>query len=247
MDVIDLKSFYAERLGIIARRLIGVRIRNLWPTVADDRILGIGYAPPYLAQIADDAASRLAFMPAELGVMHWPPNGANAAALIRDDDLPLPGASVDRVILVHSLEMADSPADVLREIWRVLAPGGRIIVVVPNRVGIWARMEKTPFGHGRPFSRGQLGALLREAMFSPNAWTGALNMPPWSSKLLLRSGTTWERVGSVLWPRLAGVHIVEATKLVRQPVEIRSRRRQRVPALRPAMTTNIRMRDQQGP
>lgn len=245
MDVIDLKSFYADRLGVIARRLIGVRVRNLWPSIAGDRVLGIGYAPPYLAQLGDDAASRLAFMPAGMGVMHWPPNGANAAALIIDDDLPLSGASVDRVILVHSLEIADSPGDLLREVWRVLAPGGRIIVVVPNRVGIWARMEKTPFGHGRPFSRGQLNALLREAMFSPHAWTGALNMPPWSSKLLLRGGTTWERVGSILWPRLAGVHIVEATKLVRQPVEVRRRRRATAPALRPAMTTNVRMRQRE--
>ena len=38
--------------------------------------------------------------------------------------------------------------DQLREIWRVLAAGGRVILVVPNRAGIWARTEATPFGHG---------------------------------------------------------------------------------------------------
>ncbi|MGD9739115.1 MAG: class I SAM-dependent methyltransferase [Bauldia sp.] len=243
MDVTDLRSFYAERLGIVARRLIGVRIKALWPSVAGDRILGIGYPVPYLVQLGEDAAYRLAFMPAELGVIHWPSGKPNASALILDDALPLPGASVDRVLLIHSLELANSALDLLREIWRVTAPGGRIIVVVPNRAGIWARMEKTPFGHGRPFSRGQLGGLLREAMFSPNTWTGALNMPPLANPLLLRAGTNWERLGSVLWPRLAGVHVVEATKVVRQKVEARSSRRRTAPALKPAMTTNLRMRN----
>lgn len=242
MDVTDLRSFYAERLGTVARRLIGLRIKGLWPSVAGDRILGIGYPTPYLSQMGEEAAYRLAFMPAELGVVHWPNGKPNASALILGDALPLPGASVDRVLLVHSLETADSALDLLRETWRVTAPGGRIIVVVPNRAGIWARMEKTPFGHGRPFSRGQLGGLLREAMFSASIWTGALNMPPLSSPLLLRAGTNWERLGSVLWPRLAGVHVVEATKIVRQKVGARSARRRAAPALKPAMTTNARMR-----
>lgn len=241
MDVIDLKAFYSDRLGTVARRLIGLRLRKLWPSVAGERVLGIGYATPYLAQLGDDAATRFAFMPAEQGVMHWPRGQPNAAALVLDDALPLPGASVDRVLAIHSLETADNAPEVLREVWRVLAPGGRIIVVVPNRAGIWARMEKTPFGHGRPFSRGQLSALLRESMFSPNTWTTALVMPPWSNALLLRGSTTWERIGSVLWPRLAGVHIVEATKLVRQRVEARAVRRRTAQALRPAVTSGARM------
>lgn len=237
LDVVDLKTFYAARLGTVARRLIGVRIRQLWPRVAGDRVLGIGYATPYLAQFGEEADCRLAFMPAELGVMHWPQGAPNAAALVLDDALPLPGASVDRVLAIHSLEMADNASDLLRELWRILAPGGRIIVVVPNRRGVWARVERTPFGQGQPFSRGQLGALLRDAMFSPTAWSSALVMPPVSNALFLRGGTTWERIGSILWPRFAGVLIVEATKLVRQPVKaVRARERRMARALQPAWT-----------
>jgi hypothetical protein len=121
-------------------------------------------------------------------------------------------------------------------VWRVLAPGGRLIIVVPNRVGIWARTERTPFGHGRPFSRGQLSTLLRETMFVPMNWSAALAMPPLSSNVLFQGGTSWERVGSVLWPRMAGVHILEATKIVQRPVEVRKRvrsARARRPALAP--------------
>jgi SAM-dependent methyltransferase len=129
--------------------------------------------------------------------------------------------------------MADNGVELLREVWRVLAPGGRLIVVVPNRAGIWARVERTPFGHGRPFSRGQLATLMRETMFSPGAWSAALVMPPLSNPLLLRGGATWERIGSRLSPRLSGVLILEATKMVQRRVEVRKRRRAR--ALKPTL------------
>ncbi len=236
LDVIDLRAFYAERLGIIARRLIGLRLRQLWPSVAGDRLLGIGYATPYLMQFPDDAERKLAFMPAAQGVVNWPPQGPNASALILDDALPLPTAAVDRVLVVHGLEMAESPEDLLREIWRVLAPGGRLLLVVPNRAGIWARAESTPFGYGRPFGRGQLTTLLRESLFSPAAWSEALAMPPTKRRMLLRTGTSWERVGSRLWPHFSGVLIVEASKQLYQGIPVRAHARGRLaPAFRPAL------------
>ncbi len=59
----------------------------------------------------------------------------------------------------------------------MLAPGGRLVIVVPNRRGVWARFEHTPFGTGRPFSRGQLTELLRETNFTPGAWTDGAVLP----------------------------------------------------------------------
>ena len=72
LDVVDLRAFYAERLGLVARRLITQRLRKLWPSVSGDRILGVGYATPYLANIAQEAERTLAFMPAAQGVVNWP-------------------------------------------------------------------------------------------------------------------------------------------------------------------------------
>src|SRR5689334_15885 len=132
-DVVDLRAFYGERLGQIARRLIGERLRKCWPSVAGDRVVGLGFATPYLADFSEKAERVLAFMPAVQGVVNWPPDGANVAALIEDDALPLRDASVDRVLAIHSLEMASDASNHLREIWRVLSPGGRVLLVVPNR------------------------------------------------------------------------------------------------------------------
>lgn len=245
LDVVDLKAFYGKRLGQIVGRHIGQRIRRQWPSTASDRVLGIGYATPYLPLFVE-AERRLAFMPAAQGVVAWPHDGPNAAALVREDMLPLEGGSIDRVLAVHCLEHADNAAELLREVWRVLVPNGRLLIVVPNRAGMWARTERTPFGHGRPFSRSQLAELLRETMFSPTSWATGLAMPPIRNSLVLRSGNSWERIGTRLWSGFAGVLIVESTKLVQQRVERVSRERERAarPVLSPALapTAGIRPR-----
>ena len=235
LDVADLRSFYADRLGRIARQLIGARLKSRWPSVSGDRVLGIGYATPYLRDLAHNAERVIAFMPAAQGVVNWPADGPNVAALVIDDALPLPDAAIDRVVVVHALEMAASAGDLLHEIRRVLAPGGRIIVVVPNRSGIWARVETTPFGNGHPFGRGQLTVLLREASFTPVGWTEALAAPPFRRRTWLRTGVAWERVGRRLWPAFAGVIIVEATKQLYQGVPARESSQRLKPALRPAL------------
>jgi SAM-dependent methyltransferase len=236
LDVVDLRAFYAERLGQVARRLIAQRIKEFWPDIRDRSVLGIGYATPYLQSFTSDAERVIAFMPAAQGVVNWPAQGRGAVALILDDALPLPDASIDRVLAVHSFETTQNVHDLLREIWRVLAPGGRLIAVVPNRRGIWAHVESTPFGYGRPFSRGQLNALFRDTQFSPANWSEALSMPPANRRILFRTGATWERFGAALWPGFAGVIVVEATKQLYQGVPARQRLRGRLaPAFRPAL------------
>ena len=94
-------------------------------------------------------------MPATQGAVRGR-RAASSTVLVFDEELPLVDASIDRIILVHALEHAENPRETLKEIWRVLSPAGRAVIVVPNRRGVWARFEHTPFGTGRPFSRGQL-------------------------------------------------------------------------------------------
>jgi hypothetical protein len=106
--------------------------------------------------------------------------------------------------------------------------------VVPNRRGLWARIDTTPFGHGRPYSRPQIMQLMREAWFTPVAWGEALFMPPVARNWFLRSAVAWERTGMILGGPFAGVLIVEATKQVYRAVPARQKRRL-VPALKPAL------------
>lgn len=216
LDVLDLRNFYAQPLGRVAAHYINKRLRDHWPNLAGLSVLGVGYTPPYIRGMRGHAERTLAFMPATQGAVYWPSNGASLSALVENDQLPLPDSSVDRILLVHMLELADNPAEHLREIWRVLTPGGRLLIVVPNRRGVWARLEHSPFAYGRPFSRGQLTHLLRDTLFTPVRWSEALHFGPFKGKSPLGSAKLWERLGERFWPAFSGVLIVEATKLLHQ-------------------------------
>ena len=135
MDVVDLRNFYAQRLGTVARRFIGRGIRARWSDTHGQRVLGIGYSTPYLGLFREEAERCLAFMPAAQGVVKWPSSRPALAALVDEYALPLPDAAVDRVMLIHALEMSYDAAALLREVWRVLASGGRLLAVVPNQIG----------------------------------------------------------------------------------------------------------------
>src|SRR6202166_4364936 len=233
IDVIDLRDFYSQRLGIVARRLISRGIHARWPNAQGQRVLGIGYPTPYLGLFREDSERCIAFMPAAQGVLKWPIARPTLATLVDEFSLPLPDAAVDRVLLVHALEMSDDPEGLLREVWRVLAPSGRLMAVIPNRRGVWTRTDTTPFGHGRPYSRPQITALLRETWFTPTAWGEALYIPPVSRSWLLRVAVAGERAGATISAPFAGVHIVEATKQVYRAIPVRREKRQLVPGLAP--------------
>ena len=233
LDVVDLRSFYGSRLGEVACRFIGRVIRERFANCVGQSVMGVGYAPPYLACFREEALRVLAFMPAAQGVINWPSSGRSASALVDPQLMPLPDACIDRVIVVHALEIAEQPHELLAEIWRILTPGGRVIVVVPRRAGLWARLDTTPFGHGRPYSRSQMREFMRETLFSPTHWTEALYFPPFERQMFLRSAALFERIGASLSLPGAGVLIVEATKQLYRPVGRTTR--QALPQLRPVL------------
>ena len=214
LDVVDLRDFYATPLGRLVRRLVGRQLREIWPDAKSQRVLGLGFATPYLQPFREDAERVLAIMPPGQGVMHWPEDGHSLVGLAEEFTLPLPDRSIDRLLIVHCLEGSAEPRLMMRECWRVLADGGRILVVVANRSSLWARFEPSPFAHGRPYSLSQLTRLLRDGLFAPCHSAKALFMPPLLWRLFGSWAAALDRVGNRWFPTLAGVHIVEAEKQI---------------------------------
>jgi len=235
LDVNDLTGFYATPLGEIARRLIERALRSRWPRCAGLAMMGLGYAGPFLDRYREEAARTLVFMPAEQGVVNWPSVGRSSSALVDPGMLPLPDASIDRIVVIHALETAEDPNALLEEAWRVLNPGGRAIFVIPSRRGVWARVDGTPFGFGRPYSKGQLRELLRETLFTPVYWGEALYTPPLRRRIFLNWSNAIEGMGTILGFPFAGVHVVEATKQLYRPVGVRRVARRNALMLHPAL------------
>lgn len=218
-DVATLRDFYATPLGQIARRLLARRIRAQWGPAGGETIASLGFGTPFLGAYRGEARRLGAFMPSRQGALIWPTGGPILSTLVEEDQLPLPDNSIDRLLVVHCLEVAESVTQLIRELWRVLKPEGRLLVVVPNRRGLWAHMDTTPFGHGSPYSRSQLGGLLSQCLFTPETFATALHVPPFDRGLVVRSAMAWERVGARMSPGLGGVLLVEARKETTAPIK----------------------------
>jgi SAM-dependent methyltransferase len=209
-DVLELRQFYASPLGRQARAMVGRKVLEAWGDAHGLDVLALGYATPFVTEMHGQARRVVAAMPAQQGVEVWPGGARNLATLACEDGLPFPNALFDRILLVHAIEESPDPIGLLREVWRVLAPSGRVIVAVAARNGLWANAEKTPFGHGRPYSRSQLAELLREAELEPSGYTRALYAPPVAWLAGWAEG--FEQAGSRLWPGFAGIVLTEAVK-----------------------------------
>ena len=129
-DAINLHEFYTSPLGLITKRAIGKHIREVWLEVKNMNVLGIGYCPPYLNAFRSKAKGVISVMPVSQGILQKPNEVASQSCLTSEAELPLPDLSMDRILLVHGLEFSDNARSMMREIWRVLADGGRLLVVL---------------------------------------------------------------------------------------------------------------------
>jgi SAM-dependent methyltransferase len=213
-DVVDLREFYRSSLGQVALRQLKRRIREFWPDLTGQSVLGIGYATPYLRPFIGETSRAIAVMPAAQGVVFWPSESRGLVTLAEESSLPFDDLSFDRVIIVHGVEGTEHSRQMLREVWRVMAGGGRLLILAANRTGLWSRTERTPFGHGSPYSTTQLNLMLRDNLFVPERSARALFVPPVTSRFVLSTAPAWERLGKRWFSTFAGVNLVEATKQI---------------------------------
>jgi SAM-dependent methyltransferase len=226
-DAHNAAEFYASARGAVTARIVRERIAGFWPSARGDAVLGLGYSMPYLRPWVDQARRCIAMTPAQMGAARWPGGVANLSCVAEEDALPFADLSFDRILLVHGLEMAENARRLLREAWRVLKDDGRLLIVAPNRSGMWAYWDGTPFGHGLPYSAGQLGRLLAAGMFRVERRDACLWMPPSNLRIVLRASPLLESAGRKMVPGLAGVLLTEAVKDVyaAMPVQAVPRRR----------------------
>ena len=221
LDVTDLNAFYYRtQLGRAAQAAVRARLAEFWPETKGLTVAGYGFAAPLLRPYLAQSRRTVALMPAPQGVMRWPADAPNVSVLAEEALWPVETGHLDRLVMLHGLETSEMPTAVLAEAHRALGPGGRLVVAVPNRAGLWSRRDRTPFGYGRPYTLGQLEAQLTRAGFEPRAHSACLFQPPSHRPFWLRAGPLMERIGRALPARFAGgVILAEASKT--QPAPMR--------------------------
>ncbi len=224
-NVVGLKQFYSSSLGRVAQYMIAQSIARMWPDASKESMLAIGYPTPYLDRYLDQAESLIVCMPSHQGAIYWPADKTNHVVLAHEAELPLPDATFNRILLVHTLEQSEQLRGLMQEVWRLLTPGGRVLTIVPNRLSFWARSANSPFGYGRPFSLYQIKGLLEDSKLTFTRSSSTLFALPSQARWIIKSAALIEIIGEVLLPMFGGVLLVEAEKqiyaAIQEPVAAR--------------------------
>lgn len=214
LDVTDLRNFYyGTVLGRATQKALRDQVMAYWSDTTSLNVAGFGFAVPLLRPFLATARRVTGLMPAPQGVMHWPPELRNHSVLVEETQWPIASGHLDRLAVMHGLETSDRPAALMEECYRSLASTGRLLMIVPNRRGLWARRDGTPFGMGRPYSLGQIQSLLKAHGFVPGGHTAALFFPPMDTAFWMRASRPLEKIGRQLSNYHAGgALIIEAVK-----------------------------------
>ncbi len=231
----NLEQFYLGQMGQAAHAMVARRLKALWPDMQAQDVLGYGYAVPFLEAYGREAHALVYAMPEEQGASPIVSQRGNRTVLCMDHHLPFEPGVFDRVLVMHGLEEAPRMSALLEEVWRVMKPEGRIVIVAANRAGLWARSDKTPFGAGRPFSRTQLSSALRACGFVPLVRSGALYCPPFKRVCSPKIVSGFEKFGETVWPGFSGLVLVEAVKRLYAKREEKKRK----PVARPKFSGTV--------
>lgn len=215
-NIVNLRQFYSSPLGRKVRRRLRNLMRDYWQRSHGLATVGIGYTTPLLPlpDAADEASRVIALMPMAQGAMYWPMDTENHSVLADELRPPFMPSSLHRVLMVHGFEHVSAPDELLRMWWQLLAPGGRLMLVVPNRRGLWARFGATPFATGTPHTLASIKHLLNDAGFTVRDMRSALFTPPSAHPFWLSCFHAIEWFGAACFPRIGGVFVVEAEKQI---------------------------------
>ncbi len=187
LDVIQLKEFYkGTELGRTTKQLINKVLEKKVDTKNGSLTVGFG-----------------------------PEKSKSVTALVDEVSWPITTSAADLILISHGLEVSDNQDLLLQEVLRVLKDSGKLVLIVPNRTGFWARSDSTPFGYGKPYSISQLTVLLQKNQFQIDSITPSLYGFPAKKGYWLKSLLLWEKVGKKLNSFfLGGLLVVEAKKNV---------------------------------
>ena len=230
LDVNNLDSFYSNLgLGKIVKDVISSLLLEYCKNTKDKNIVGYGFLAPVAETFRRNAERLTLLMPGSQGVIYWPDNESNVSVLCEENLWPLPSGKTDYIISLHGLEFSENITALLNECWRVLAPGGKALFIVPNRLGLWCRTEVTPFGSGRPYTVSQLESQLLKHSFSICKTRSALFSMPSDAKFSLKSSKFLEGLGKKVFPiQAGGIILVEVSKQTAAAQKVTSKLKMKV-------------------
>ncbi|WP_193222330.1 class I SAM-dependent methyltransferase [Alkalilimnicola sp. S0819] len=207
-----LHDWFHTPLGRLLLDQEQAAVREALRGVYLQRVLQLGHLGAGRPLLADDALRRL-----YRGVG---PQGGVGDLLVDQDELPFQTSSLDAVILVHELDYNPQPHQLLREVNRILAPEGRLLVLGFNPWSLWGLSRYWVQGEDLPAAAQHVSVRRLQDWFSllgltPLATERLLFRPPWQNPRLQHWLRVLDRYGPRLLPWAGGAYLCSAQKRLR--------------------------------
>ena len=162
--------------------------------------------------------------------------------------LPLASDSIDAIVLYHALDFTDDSHELLREVTRVLRPGGQMLIIGFNPVSIWGmwrlfkRKKSLPW-KGRFLSIRRLSDWLRLLNLHIDSINTCVHFLPFNINRVLNYAEIMENFGRRLKSPFGGSYSIRCVKQVVPITPIVTRRRSiRSAASAFPVTENVRIK-----
>lgn len=212
-SVKELSDFYKTPLGEVVHVYINDIIKKFIPdTTKNQFILGLGYVTPYLTKKLIQNNTILSFTFDKMGGITWPNIACSQTAIVHDHHLPITNKVIDRLIIVHGLEYCQNSEQLFKEINRIIAPDGEILIIFPNKAGIWSHTSNTPFAYGEHYTMSQLITALSKSGLTIISKERFLYFPPTQSLYTQAFFAPVEMMGAYFIPFFSGLNAITAKK-----------------------------------
>jgi len=187
-------------------------LRAIWPSLFSKIALQLGCTGPVDLLDACNTQVRI--------VLDMP--DVSGAKLVRvhgfPEQLPFESRSVDIMLLPHTLEFADDPHQVLREVSRVLTPEGHVVILGFNPFSLWGlwrllrRRKKSAPWDGHFLQLARIKDWLKLLDFEVGHGKMLYYRPPLANETSMDRLRFLEKAGDRWWPLAGAVYLLVAKK-----------------------------------
>jgi SAM-dependent methyltransferase len=221
----ELRIWYRGSAGQVLLATLRQQLQSVLPQLFGHYALQVGDVAPGQELLGASRIARRFVLDVEAAE-------TNIRALAHA--LPIQADSVDLIVLVHALDFAQEPHEVLREVDRTLVPEGHVIVLGFNPRSLWGlwrtsllwRKDRLPWCGGF-YPPGRVKDWLSLLGFDTLWCRHLLFRPPLQRSAMMQKLEFMEELGRRFLPYLGGAYLILAQKRVVTLTRVRPRWRPR--------------------
>lgn len=217
LDFLNYQNFYNSSIGNLLTYHIELKLKNYCHLYNNQNLGCFGYSLPYLNFLKKYNCSLSFCYSKKMGI-----SGENNfkinKLLIDEDRIPFQDSYFDHIFQIHYLENVCNTKLCLREIWRTLAPEGKIYLILPNKKSSWYLSDKSPFSSGNGFSNRQIIDLLNNSFFEVQLIERLVYFPNKDLFFIKKYKDLIDKFGSFFFKYFNGVYLCIAKKKIYQKI-----------------------------